>query len=452
MKKLIFVLLPMFLVAVATTSQAQEIKKPKESKTLRFLSDGELDMAKAHIDGYFADPKNEKKLTKGGPWVTKGKVYQAIATTDNEEYKELSDKPVEVAMDAYEKVKELEKENSMDYLTVWGPTITGEAPLVDQLYAEMFNKAVAAYEAQDLRSSVGYFEKALEVFPADTNAMMNVINSGWQLDDTDLVAEYAKKLIGVEEYQGSYPYLAISQIELGKARDYQLDINQYKSEIRSAYIEAENAEDSMKVQEDLADTQEKLDAAEAEARKYYEAALEYINPGLEKFPENQDLLTLQTNTYLQLGEDEKAIASIESTLEKNPENSQLLYNLGVLYDRLDNIEKSAESYRKAIEIDPEYYDAVYNLSVLYYMYGNKKINAGNEFVDMRGNYTDDKGKELHKEGKDYFEKALPYLEKAHEMEPDERQVLEVLYRLYTVLENEEKIEAVAKKLENMPVE
>jgi len=450
MKKLIFVLLPIFLLAFGNQAEAQEISKPKETKAIQHLADGELDMAKAHIDGYFADPKNEKKLAKGGPWVTRGKIYHAIAVSDNEEYQALSDNPVEIAMESYEKVKELEKDNSMDYLEVWGPTITGQAPQVDQLYAEMFNNAVEAFNNEDLRGAVNYFEKTLIVIPADTNAMMNIIQAGYQLEDDDLVIEYSQKLIDDENYKGDFPYKAIAQIELTKARDYELDIDQYKGELRAAYIEAENAEDSAAVKKEYAETISNLEKAQAEARKYYEKALEFINPGLEKFPDNQDLRTLQVNAYLKMDENEKAIESMEATLASNPDDKQLYFNLGVLYDRLENLEKSSENYQKALELDPSYYDALFNLGALYYGIGNKRINQGNEFVDMRGNYTDDKGKELHEEGKEYFEKAVPYFEKAHEIEPDDRQILEVLYRLHSVLEHEEKLDAIEQKLDQLP--
>ncbi|MDW7695198.1 tetratricopeptide repeat protein [Flammeovirgaceae bacterium SG7u.111] len=449
MKKFLIVMFQVSLLFVAVNLYGQEIKKPSEAKALAHLSKGELDLAKAHIDGYFAEPKNEKKLTKGKPWVTKGKVYAAIATSDNSDYQKLSDNPLEVAMEAFNKVKELEKEASLVYMEVWGPPLPGQNPAVDQLYAHMFEAGVNDFNSDNLEGAIANFEKALIIFPADTNSVLNIINAGYNIEDNDVVMKYAKKLIDME-YPKDFPYRVVSQLIFTEAQPFQEKIDEYEGDLRNLYLEVRTAEDSTKVKDEASAIQTKLDKATASAHEVYEKALEYVNTGLEKFPQSQDLRTQQINSYLKLGRDEDAISAMEQALAEKPDDKQLHFNLGVLYDRIGNLEKSAEAYKKAIELDSEYFDAVFNLGAAYYTAGNKYINEGNEFIDMMGNYTDDKGKELHEKGKDLFTKAIPYFEKTNELKPEDRQALEVLYRLHKVLEHEDKAKAIMDQLNALP--
>ncbi|WP_020527810.1 tetratricopeptide repeat protein [Flexithrix dorotheae] len=412
-----FIYITAFCFAFITN--AQEIKKPSEFKAIDFLNKGELDMAKAHIDGYIAEPKNAKKLTKGKPWLTKAKVYSAIALAEDEKYASLSDNPLEEVMSALDKVKEYEKESTQTYMEAFGPQLPGfAAPIVDNLYGAFFNKAVDAYNADDLETSIENFEKVLVVVPTDTNSVLNIINAAYNLEPADeaKIRTYCQKLIDLNyDKPTGFKYLA------------QLDLN-LAEEMRA---EAENAADSAKMLE------------------FYAAALETVNAGRKAFPEDQDLQTHQINCYIRLDKTDEAIASLEDAVAAKPDK-QLYFNLGILYDRTDNFEKSAEKYKKAIELDPDYYDANFNLGAMYFTLGNKKIVASGEHKDMNGKFTSDEGKKLEEEGKDLFGKAVPYFEKITQLEPKERQSYEILERMFYYLGEKEKLAAVRKQLEALP--
>lgn len=412
-----FIYITAFCFAFITN--AQEIKKPSEIKALDFLSKGELDMAKAHIDGYITEPKNVKKIAKGKPWLTKAKVYSAIALADDEKYASLSEDPLAEVISALDKVKEYEKENSQIYMEAFGPQLPGfAAPITDNLYGAFFNKAVDAYNADDLETSIENFEKVLVIVPTDTNSVLNIINAAYNLEPADeaKIRTYCQKLIDLNyEKPTGFKYLA------------QLDLN-LAEEMRA---EAENAADSAKMLE------------------YYASALKTVNAGREVFPEDKDLQTHQINCYIRLDKTDEAIASLEEAVAAKPDK-QLYFNLGILYDRTENMEKSAEKYKKAIELDPDYYDANFNLGAMYFTFGNKKIVESGDHKDMNGKFTSDKGKNLEKEGKDLFSKAVPYFEKITKLAPEERQAYEILERMFYYLDKKDELADVREKLEALP--
>jgi len=57
------------------------------------------------------------------------------------------------------------------------------------------------------------------------------------------------------------------------------------------------------------------------------------------------------------------------------------------------------------------------------------------------------GKAIEEKAKVEFASALPYLEKAHEIEPQDRVVLETLQTVYVQLKMNDKAEAVNTKIE-----
>jgi tetratricopeptide (TPR) repeat protein len=416
MKKTITLFLTLiFTTVVAVAVQAQDVKG-SEIKALAYLEKGELDMAKAEIDAFFANPKNEKKLAKGKPWVSRAKVYQALALSDD--YSGDSDEALRETLKAYAKVKELEKENSMTYMEVFGPSLFGGAPLQDVLYGEMYNKGGDRFNNEDFEGALAIFEKILLIMPNDTNACNNIIIAAYNLDEPNYakIKKYSQKLIELG-FQQSGPYKYIATVDM-VAADEQME-------------NAQNAADS------------------AAVMAKYKEIIAFVNQGREKYPDDKDMLQYLIQLYVKANMTDEAIASMEESVKAKPEK-QLYYNLGVLYDRKNDLENSAANYSKAIELDPNFQDAIFNLGVLYFVRGNKKLVEAADFQDMYGRFTNEKGRELQREGRELFAQALPHFEKVQKFRPNDRQIFEILYRMYYELDNKKKANEIYKILESMP--
>jgi|GEM_PF-5704185 len=434
MKKIVISLLTLSVFLLAGSAFSQDIGKPSLTKAANHLKEGELDLAKAHVDGFFADPKNEKKILKGKPWLTRAEVYAAIATTDNDAHKALVDNPLEEVNKSFAKIKEVEKETSLTYVTVYGPQekyvmMTQDlqgVPMVERLFSDLYMKGAESFDASDLAGAVDYFEKALIIKPRDTFSIMNIISAAYNLDEPDgeVIEKYSRELMDMKFRVDSTGYSGFNILSGFIFND-----------ANNMMIDAENKEDSTK----------------ASAR--FEDALAVLEEGLDVFPNDEQLQSTAINTYIKLDKTEAAISQMESVVSEKPDK-QLYFNLGILYDRLKNYEKSKENYNKAIEMDSEYYDAYYNLGAMFFTLGNKKHTAAEEYKDMNGNFMagedGEKGKALEEEANAFYKEAAPAFEKVISLDGSERQPVEVLQRIYYLLGDKDKVEELKKKLDAMP--
>ena len=170
--------------------------------------------------------------------------------------------------------------------------------------------------------------------------------------------------------------------------------------------------------------------------------IEAIRAGLEKYPENADLIREELSHLLVTGQTEEALNNFDKAIEKDPENPSLYYNRGLIYDQLQDYDKAEVDYKKALEVDPKFFDAIYNLGAMYY-------NAGVEWNNKASSYTlneTDKFKVANEKANTYFTKAKPALEKAHELNPEDRNTMASLVQIYARLGEDELWSKMREKL------
>ena len=110
MKKLIFAML---LIGIGNFTYGQYVPKGKTTKAETALTQGKLDIAKAEIDEAFKIDNKGKVTGAAKNWFTKGKIYKALYLDDSTSFDDLAgDEALDVAMEAFNKVKAMEKENS----------------------------------------------------------------------------------------------------------------------------------------------------------------------------------------------------------------------------------------------------------------------------------------------------------------------------------------------------
>jgi tetratricopeptide (TPR) repeat protein len=183
-------------------------------------------------------------------------------------------------------------------------------------------------------------------------------------------------------------------------------------------------------------------------------AIEATRDGLKRFPKDKDLNMDFVTYLLQADRSEEAETSVQNALKIDPDNAVLWSVLGSLYDKRANAaseagneadmnmwyNKAEEAYTNSITKDPTVIDAYFNIGVLY---NNRAAFEYEKCNKLRS----DKDYLKCKEGADaVYMKALPYFEKAHELKPDDNQVIGQLMKLYAKMNDQAKYEVMKAKM------
>jgi Tfp pilus assembly protein PilF len=164
--------------------------------------------------------------------------------------------------------------------------------------------------------------------------------------------------------------------------------------------------------------------------------------GRSKYPNDKDILLELVNSDIEAGDNAAAEKSLADAIAADPNNKQLYYILGTSYIELKQNDKAAEALAKAIEIDPEYNEALYQLGAHYYNWAAETRTAA-----MNLEMKDPKAKEMEKRANELFTLALVPLEKYIEKNPNEKSILDILYKTNTKLGRIEKGQEYKKRLE-----
>jgi tetratricopeptide (TPR) repeat protein len=176
--------------------------------------------------------------------------------------------------------------------------------------------------------------------------------------------------------------------------------------------------------------------------KNYDKANEISESVLESMPKNIDVIITLININLQKGDAVVAEKYLNKGLELDPKNKQLYYVLGTSYIDLKQNDKAEQSLNKALEIDPNYTEAQYQLGAHLFNWANElKYEAG------QLDYKDPKVSTLEAQSKEVLGRALIVLEKYIEKNPNEKAVLDILYKTHYKLGNTEKAAEYKKRAE-----
>ena len=179
------------------------------------------------------------------------------------------------------------------------------------------------------------------------------------------------------------------------------------------------------------------------AAKKYDEAIAFASRVSEAMPQNIDILISLVNINLQKGDVAATEKFINKALELDPNNKQLYYVLGTSYmDKKEN-EKATGALQKALEIDPTYNEALYQLGAHLYNLAVEKRNATIEL-----DYKDPKAAQLEAEAMNLFKQALAPLEQYATQNPEDRAILDILYKTNMKLGNIEKAQEYKKRLDS----
>ncbi len=380
MKKI--ALLLVFSMISTATLLAQNSAVNKASS---FLDNQKLDLAKQNIDEATV---HDKTKDKGKTWYIKGKVYNAIANSDNPEFQGLATDPLSEAVEAFKKAISLEKEASTYHIF--------SKEEVKQIWNATLNKGADYYEQGDFDLAIEQFDQLKKINPQDTTGYLYAGISAMQISQFDVVEENYYKL---------------------------LDMGHKSPDIYSGLIWIEKNQNNNE-----------------------EKALALVKEARELMPENLDIMKEEINLLLGMENKEEALKKTEQAALAEPDNHSLYYILGYLYDEIGNNQKAEESYLKSIELKPDNFDANYNLAVLHFNRGVEFIKKAN---DLSLDEYQKKGKAIKDQSKSHLEAALPYLLKAHEIKPDDAQTVEIIQTIYAELGQTAKSNEYKQKLDAM---
>lgn len=161
--------------------------------------------------------------------------------------------------------------------------------------------------------------------------------------------------------------------------------------------------------------------------------------GIERYEENEDLVLILTDLYLNSNETDAADKLLVSAMENNPKNAVFPYTRGLVLQKIKNFEEAIASYQKAIELDPDNVRAYTNIGNSYYNMG-VNINENARQISSISLYRKEKEK-----ASQHFTSAVEWFEKAHNRNPEDEKIISRLQELYLFLGMREKAEKMEKK-------
>ena len=349
-----------------------------------YLKYGKLDKAKEAIDKAILNPKT---MEEAKTWYYYGNIYLSIQLTEDEKYKTLDPDALEKAYEGYQKALKLDADKEY----------TNEINDRILVCAEQFyNKGVNKYNEEKFAEAVKSFDRS-----ASINGSFGKIDS---------LATFNAALCA--ELSGDPKDAKTKYIQL-------IEWNYNQPAIYSSLSEI------LKAEGDTA------------------SALNYLQMGRKKYPENFNLIIGETNIYLAAGEKDKALELLKLALTQDATNPTIFFAVGTNYDQMGNFEEAEKAYLQAIKLKTDYFDANYNLGALY-------VNKAIEIMDKANALPLNEEKQyvaLKADADALLLKSLPYLESADQLQPNDQYTMRTLKDIYTRLGMVDKLKAINEKLE-----
>ncbi|WP_114751902.1 tetratricopeptide repeat protein [Pleomorphovibrio marinus] len=392
MKKLI---LSLALVGIATTLAFAQKKAVRSAE--RNLRKAEFQEALADIQAATEDEK-----TKDDPktYFVMGKIYTQKFEADSsntQETVETGRKAEEVFMKTFEmEERDSTSKIGKDLFKLVDPELPenfqGEG--IYRLKNASFNKAIERYEEDDMELAFEFFSLAADLDPKDTSIVFNAGYTGNMVGESEKAKKYFTELLEVEEYNKLNAYYFLIQIA--------------------------SAEDN--------DPDE---------------AYRLVSAAREEYPEDKGLAEFEIQLLLQLDKMDEAMTSIEKALQDDPDNAAIRLRYGYLKEKSGDIDGALEEYKKTVDSDADFFEGNYYTGALYL---DKARNIITEVNNLPDDEWEEKSPEMLKEADDLYADALPYFTKASSLQPDNTDIMEILFQIHTRLDNEDEAEEYNQKL------
>lgn len=388
-KNIIFLNLALIIILASCSPRA----KVTSSQSLK--DTGKLEQALATIEEA-VDPnqeKAEKTLSWPRTWEVRGDIYQSIYQSEDNKVKALAEDPLTEAFNSYKKAVELDDQRKFDNSLKVKLTL---------LTNDLTNQAVQAFNKDDYPKALKSFEQILDIQDID---IIKADNPG--AVDTVIIFN-----AGLAAYN---------------AEDYDKAIKYYKEAAKHGYNGSRTYN---------------LIASAYQLKKDTLGALEALQEGFDRYPDDNNIVTSLIQIYLDMNKTEDAMKYLNLAIQQDPNNPTFHFAQGTLHEKMGNIDNAVDSYEKSISVDKEFFNGYYNLGAVFYNKGVKQIDVANAVPTSNNEQYE---LEL-KKADDWFKEALPYMEKCYELKPDDTSTLESLKNLYYRLKDMDNYNKMLEKL------
>ena len=169
-------------------------------------------------------------------------------------------------------------------------------------------------------------------------------------------------------------------------------------------------------------------------QKRYDEAGKMAEEGLKKFPNNQSLSQVQSNSYFKTGKTDEFVNNLRAKIAKNPNDKESMYNLGVMLSKDPTKMAEAEAtYKKLVDLDPKFPNALNNL--VFTIIGEDDSKTIEEYRNLKKAGKIDAANKVLEQRRAKFQKALPYAEQLYQADPNNKEVVSLLKGMYMTTQN-----------------
>ena len=193
-----------------------------------------------------------------------------------------------------------------------------------------------------------------------------------------------------------------------------------------------------------------------------EKAVKIIKEGMEKFPDNTEILFAYINYLIETGNITELEAALKKAIAAEPDNPSVRSALGNVYMGLFTEEfakngesetakgyfdKSLDYFQQAIDIEPKQFDAIYSKGSLYYNKAVEIVKVANSLGMSQEEVK--KYNAMIKESQELMNTALPYFQKAESINANDINTLIALSEIYARMDDFEKSKEFKTRLETL---
>lgn len=424
MKKSLFILMVALISASSIWAQPEkDLKNASKALSKYFLDPvNNADVLQESLDLLNSAFKSEDIKKMGSSWITRGKIFNEVANSEfqmktlSSEYEIKQNDAPKLAYEAFKKASSLVEKKSEKKDVLEG---------MQESESHLNNFAIFAYQSQDYATAFTNFQSCLSAYDE-----IKAMGASSRLDEVE------------NGYNDQLFFAAVSGYYGGMKADSKplfqklYDMGSSEAVVYDALYNISKEEGD-------------------------ENAVQYLEAGREKFPDDTSLLFTEINHYLTEGKLEVLIDKLKVAIEKEPENVSVYTTLGSVYDQLqaqaltdNNSEKAQEYfdsafdyYNQALAKDESNFEAIYSMGALYY-------NKAATYVDKLNEYAADFSKEGMKKYDDtkiemdeLFKQALPYFEKAEGVNGEDLNTIIALKEIHARLNDLEKSNMYKEKFD-----
>lgn len=319
---------------------------------------------------------------------------------------------------------------------------TGDNEYTEQIKEQIYpvlkgtlvNQAIELGKQQNYKSAYPLFEQVYRISPRDTVHLYNAAAYASNSQDYKKAIDYYKELQRLG-FTGKGVNYTAKNVETGQVEFFPNKTTRDLSVAQKTHVEPGIHREPSK----------KSDIVKNVAKLYLilgdkENAKKAIEDAKKADPNDVEILSAEAQLYLEADDYDNYKKTVEQILNQGSKDPILYFNLGVTSAKSGDIEGAKKYYAKAIELDPKLVGAYQNLGIL-------QLNGEDAIVNEMNSLGTSKAEmkrydELKEKRNEMYREAMKYLEKAHEIDPDNPDIKNILGTLYQGLEMMDKYKAL----------